>query len=73
MKRSCIYAQVMVEMYMKGIDSHTLSRRTALSYPTLRRKLRGDGAIRLEEALKIRRALESDLPLEQLFARREGA
>ena len=73
MKRSCIYAQVMVEMYMKGIDSHTLSRRTGLSYPTLRRKLRGDGAIRLEEALKIRLALESDLPLEQLFARREGA
>lgn len=70
MKRPSVYAQVMVEMYLKGMDSLTLSRKTGMSYPTLRRKLRGDGAIRLEEAMRIRSALECDLPLEKLFERR---
>ena len=46
-----------------------LSEKTGLSYPTLRRKLRGDGCIRLEEAILIRQALGCEMPLEELFAR----
>ncbi len=69
MKRDSVYAQVMVQMFLKGMDSHTLSQKTGLSYPTLRRKLRGDGCIRLEEAILIRQALGCEMPLEELFAR----
>ena len=73
MKHTGVYAQVMVEMLLRGIDSHALSEKTGISYPTLRRKLRGEGSIRIEEAILIRSALSSDLPLEQLFARRHSA
>lgn len=69
MKRDSVYAQVMVQMFLRGMDSYTLSEKTGLSYPTLRRKLRGDGCIRLEEAVLIRQALGCEMPLEELFAR----
>lgn len=73
MKRTGVYAQVIVQMYLQGMDSHTLAEKTGISYPSLRRKLRGDGMLRLEEALSIRQALGCDLPLEELFARRKRA
>ncbi len=73
MKHTGVYARLMVEMLLQGVDSHALSEKTGMSYPTLRRKLRGDGSIRIEEAILIRSALNSELPLEQLFARRHPA
>ena len=73
MKRNSVYAQVMVQMYLRGMDSHMLSQKTGMTYPTLRRKLRGDGSIDIEEAIRIRSALDCDLPLEKLFERREEA
>ena len=73
MKNECIYAQVMVQMYLNGIDSRTLAEKAGMSYPTLRRKLRGGGSITLEDALSIREALGSDMPLEKLFQHKEQA
>ena len=72
-KQSGAYTQVIVQMYLRGMDSHDLSRRTGISYPSLRRKLRGDGSMRLEEAISIRNALGCDMALEELFTRRKEA
>ncbi|MBR1583916.1 MAG: hypothetical protein IJ662_00060 [Clostridia bacterium] len=73
MRSGSVYTQVMVQMFLQGIDSHTLSEKTGMSYPTLRRKLRGEGSLQLDEALRIQRALCCDLPLERLFERKEEA
>lgn len=72
MKDHCIYAQVLVQMFLKGFDCKTLARRTGLPYSTLRRKLRGESALLLTDALAIRQALGSSLALEQLFERKEA-
>lgn len=71
MKQDRAYAQVMVQMYLQGMDSHVLSEKTGISYPSLRRKLRGDGSLRLDEAIRIHRALGCQMALEQLFERKE--
>lgn len=73
MRGECIYLQVMVQMYLKGWDSRTLSEKTGISYPSLRRKLRGSSPMGLEEARQIQRALGCGLNLDTLFARREGS
>ena len=73
MKKSCVYMQVMVQMYLQGMDSHDLAQKANISYPTLRRKLRGDGGLGLEEAKRIRQALGCVMPLEELFERKDDA
>ncbi len=73
MKNTCVYMQVMVEMFLRNMDSHALAEKAGISYPSLRRKLRGEGSLGLEEAKRIRWALDSDKPLETLFERREDA
>ena len=71
MRTQCIYLQVLVQMYLKGWNSRDLAEKTGISYPSLRRKLRGAGALNLEEARSIQAALECRMPLDELFARRE--
>lgn len=66
-----IYPRVMAQMYLKGYDNKRLAKEIGLSYITLRRRLRGDTPIKLEEAARIRDVLDCDMPLEALFQRRE--
>ena len=70
MKDQCIYEQVLVQMFLKGYDCKALARHTGISYSTLRRKLRGESALHLADALAIQKALGSSLTLEKLFERR---
>jgi len=71
MRGSCIYSQLMVQMYLAGVDNKTLAQRTGITYSSLRRKLRGQTRIQLEEARLIRGALGCEMPLDQLFERAE--
>jgi len=73
MRGECIYLQVMVQMYLKGWDSHALADRARISYPSLRRKLRGSSPLHLEEARRIQQALKCGMTLDTLFAVREDA
>ena len=70
MKEQCIYGQVRVQMFLKGYDCKTLAQCAGMSYASLRRKLRGESALRLAEALAIQKALGCGLALEKLFERR---
>ena len=72
MNGSCIYVQVMLQMYMNNVSCRELSSRTGISYPTLRRKLRGDSDFLLSEALRIKETLNCGMPLETLFEKRSG-
>lgn len=73
MSNACVYLQVMVQMYLRGMDSHALAEQVGMSYPSLRRKLRGDSGLGLEEAIRIKEVLHCDLALEELFERRKEA
>ena len=72
MNGTCVYAQLMAQMYLKGYDSHKLAERTRIPYTSLRRKLRGEVPLKLEEAFCIQETLECELSLNALFERREA-
>lgn len=70
MRSNCVYAQVMVQMFMKGWNMRQLAEETDISYVSLRRKLRGESPFLLEEAMKVRSALAVQMPLDTLFEKR---
>jgi len=72
MRGTCVYARLMVEMYLAGMDNRALSEKAGITYASLRRKMRGDTPVKLEEARRIRDALKSTLPVEKLFEKVEG-
>ena len=72
MPSQCKYAQLVIQMYLKGLSSRELAAQANMNYQTLRRKMRGDSPVTLKEALRIRTALGSALPLEELFAEKGG-
>lgn len=71
MKRGTIYHRLMAQMYLKGYDSQRLAEEMEIPYASMRRKLRGDTALKLDEAITIRKILDCDAPLEELFERKE--
>lgn len=73
MRSQCVYAQVMVQMFMKGWNMRQLAEVTGLSYVSLRRKLRGESPFMLEEAFAVRDALKVQMPLDDLFEKRGAA
>lgn len=70
MRTQCIYTQVMIQMYMKGWNMRELAGEVGMSYVSLRRKLRGESPVLLDEAFSIRKALEVQMPLDTLFEKR---
>lgn len=70
MRGEYVFMEVQVQMLLKGWNSHLLADRTGISYPSLRRKMRGESPFTLDEAFRIRRALGCDMDLDALFARR---
>lgn len=71
LRGSCVYARLMVEMYLAGMDNKTLAEKSMVNYASLRRKMRGETPFRLDEAARIRDALGCGLSLEKLFERVE--
>lgn len=71
MKMISVYTCLMAQMYLRGMDSRELALRAGMPYASLRRKMRGDSSFKLEEAACIRKILKCDLPLEELFQRKD--
>lgn len=67
-----MYANVKAEMARKNMTIMDLSAATGIRYQTLADKLRGDGVLKVEEAVKIKRAIGVDMPLEELFSQDSG-
>lgn len=65
-----LYLQVHIEMFMKGLSYGQLAYKLGMSYASVRRKMKGIHPITLDEALAIKKALGSSLPLEELFSKR---
>lgn len=69
---SILYLQVAVQMYLRGMSRRTLADEAGITYHRLIRMLRGDTAMTLEDASKIKAALGTEMPLEELFERRNN-
>ena len=70
-KRECPYDELRLQMVIRGVTSRELADHSGINYQTLRRKLRGESPVLLQDAVMIRKALKLEMPLEQLFHRLE--
>lgn len=62
-----MFSNVKAELARKGLTVVDLSNKTGIRYQSLSNKLNGKTPLKLEEARKIKTALDVDLPLEKLF------
>lgn len=62
-----MFPNIRAEMARKNMTIVTLSELTGIRYQTLSDKLRGHGIITLDDAVRIKNALDTDIALETLF------
>ena len=62
-----MYVNVKAELARKNMSIVDLSNATGIRYQTLADKIRGDTVMTVDDALKIKKALEVDIPIEELF------
>lgn len=63
-----MYKELDIEILRKGMTKKMLAKKANIRYQTLIAKLKGKYPITFDECLKIKEALNSDLPLEILFS-----
>lgn len=71
MKRNVLYFHLEYERLCKNLSIQELADASGISYVSMRRKLRGEAPWQLEECMAVKKALNSDLPIETLFEKRE--
>lgn len=64
-----MYSNVKAELARRNLSVVDLSNMTGIRYQTLVDKINGKYPLTLDEAKKIKSALEVDIPLEDLFER----
>ena len=62
-----MYKNVKAELARRGLSLNDLSTMTGISYSTLHNKMNGKTQLTLDEAKKIKAALEVELPIDELF------
>ena len=62
-----MYPNLNAEMARRNLTALTLSERTGIPYSTLIAKLAGKTPIKLIEAKAIKRALDTDMSIDELF------
>ena len=68
-----MYENVRVELARRNMTLVELSVATGIRYQTLSEKLRGNSELLLNEAVAIKKALDVDMPLEELFSKKVTA
>lgn len=62
-----MFPNLRAEMARKNFTAQILSEKTLIPYSTLTPKLRGEKPITLGEAKKIKKALETEISIDELF------
>lgn len=62
-----MYSNVKAELARRSLTVIDLSKMTGIRYMSLVNKLNGKAPLKLEEARRIKKALEVDITLEKLF------
>ena len=68
-RRPCVYKKLAMIMFMNNISICDLAKKSHMNYKTLCRKLNGDTAVTIEDAIDIHRILGNPMPIEELFSR----
>ena len=68
-RKPCIYKNVSISMFRAKTKISILSEQTNIGYKNLCRKLNGETAVTIEEAIEIHKALGCPMPIEILFSR----
>lgn len=63
-----MFENVRIELVRKHMTMLDLSEKTGIRYQTLSEKMRGNSPLLLKEAIAIKKALDVDMPLEELFS-----
>ena len=66
-RKPCVYQNISVAMLILEMKIDELANKTHINYKTLCRKLNGETAVTIEEAILIHDALGKPMPLEVLF------
>lgn len=64
-----MYKRIEAQIVLSGISKRELAKRVGISYNTLNIKLSGKSAFSLDEAIKIKKEIEANEPIEELFKR----
>lgn len=67
-----MYRNLEAELARKGITKTKVARELGLTLGTLSLKLNGKSHLTLDEAMKIKKILKVDMPIEELFRRNVG-
>ena len=68
-RKPCVYENVSVAMFVAEMKISDLSNITHIGYKTLCRKLNGETAMTIEDAISIYEALGKPMPIQNLFSR----
>ena len=63
-----MYKEIELIMFKKGLSKANVASELGMTYNTFLLKLRGKYKFSLDEAVKLKKILETDLPIETLFA-----
>lgn len=67
-----IYLKLRAEMVLKRVDVSEIAKHLKLHKQSIYAKFTGRQTITLEEAIKIKKFIGSELPLDELFSRNEN-
>lgn len=71
-KRGIMYKNLRAEIARKGLTKKNIAKEAGLSEGAFFKKLNGASGFTFDEAVKIKRILGVDCPIEYLFADEEG-
>lgn len=66
-----MYPNLRAEIARKGLDNMHLSEMTGIKYQRLCSKMNGKGKFTMDEGVSIKKALDVDMPLEELLKKEE--
>ena len=67
--KPCVYKNLAIQMLQQNVSRRKLSERTHTGYKSMCKKLNGDTAFTIEEAIAIHRVMNKAMPIEELFSK----
>ena len=68
-----MFNKIEMEIFVKHLSKKKIAEALGITYNTLLLKLSGKATFTLDEAMKLKEVLQSDLPIEELFERNDAA
>lgn len=67
--KACVYKNLAIQMLLQNISRRKIAELTHINYKAICRKLNGETAISVDEAISIHEVLGKVMPIEELFSK----